>query len=476
MGGNTRSEDTLVFLGLSPKVIKLKSLYKILQEFADRKQSFDLSDRFNIILFQDSGPVYLDDFSFSFENIMNILKDYDKKIVRANVAGGIFVACTFIIDVYKKISDKAFRLIILTDKGSFNIPDHYLPVLTNLLDKVKDMPLYIDVLRIGIENYDEDLKYKQLAERCGGKVYFVKNPKILAEVLAKLAEKKTIGSGEAYFQKTSAGPITLDNQQFFENLADKPKIFVTSETCAVCFKKDDKTVVQCPNCESIAHMSCWAHWAKTSNIGMPYVFRCHNCFNLLRLDKEFVEIVQEGKAPPMEIPVKKDLVAYLHELEEKNAPQAVHAEDPLVLVIDDDEPDFEEAEPMDFSSQLESIPELEPIPQLTPEPNPQAEQPSIWSPPRPQIAPQPTPELEPIPQLEPIPRLEPEPVPQPQPRPQTRPQPAQPAPQPQVIQPNPLESRFRRRRSDETKIIICSNCSNIGTSKEKFCSKCGFPL
>ena len=475
MGGNTKSEDTLIFAALTPKVVKLKTMYKILQDFADNKQAFDLSDRFNVILFQESGPVYLDDFSFSFDNILKLLKDYDSKLVRANVAGGIFVAATFIIDVYKKISDKAFRLIILTDKGSFKIPDHYLPVLLNLLDKVKDMPLYIDVLRIGIEDYEEDLKYKQLTEKCGGKVYFIKTPKVLAEVLGKLARKKTEGSGEAYFQKTSASPITLDNQQFFENLADKPKIFLTSETCAVCFKKDDKTVVQCPNCESIAHMSCWAHWAKTSNIGIPYVFRCHNCFNLLRLDKGFVEIVQTGKAPPMEIPEKKDLVAYLHELEAKNTPQAVHAEDPLVLVIEDEEEEeFGGGDEMDFSN-LEPIPSLDPIPQPTPESRPQAVQPSIWSPPRPEMTSIPIPELEPIPHLEEIPQPEPEPVPRPTPQPQPRPQ-QKPQPQPTPVQPTALESRFRRRRSDEARIVICSNCSNIGTTKDKFCAKCGAPL
>jgi len=134
------------------------------------------------------------------------------------------------------------------------------------------------------------------------------------------------------------------------------------------------------------------------------------------------------------LPKKVDLVSYLHELEAKNAPQAVYAEDPLSIMEEEGtEDEFEEAPPMDFSSQLE------PIPQQQPQRIRELERP-----------PQSQPRSQPI-----------------------RPQPAI-QPQPQAVR--PLESRFRQRRSDETKILICSNCSNIGTSKDKFCSKCGFTM
>ena len=100
-----------------------------------------------IILFNESGPLYLDDFTFDMDMLLELLKDNEKNLVRANIAGGIFVAATFIIDVYKKISDKAFRLILFTDRGSLNIPDQYVQVLTELLDKIKDMPFFLDIVR-----------------------------------------------------------------------------------------------------------------------------------------------------------------------------------------------------------------------------------------------------------------------------------------------------------------------------------------
>ncbi|MHA1274981.1 MAG: hypothetical protein ACTSQP_01800 [Promethearchaeota archaeon] len=332
---NTRSEDTILFIGLTPKIFKFKLLYKMLPAFAEKKQSIDFSDRFNLILFQDSGPVYLEDFTFEFKNLIKLLKEYESKIVRANIAGGIFVAATFVIDVYKKISDKVFRLIIFTDKGSLKIPNTYIPVLNDLLDKVKDIPLFIDILRIGTNDYEEDLKLKQIANKCGGDIHEIKTAAQLQDTLLRLAEKKIIRQ-ESFIGTKSASIITPDNEKFFINLADDPKILITSETCSICFKKDDKTVVQCPNCDTIAHMSCWAHWAKTTSIGIPYVFRCHNCFNLVKLNPEFVEIVQTGKAPIIEAEPKRiDLTAYLRMLEEKRKPQIIQENDPLEIPADE---------------------------------------------------------------------------------------------------------------------------------------------
>ena len=125
----TRSEDCLIFNGLTPKITKISRAYEAIATFMRKKQAIDMSDRFNFISFQENGPSYLDHFTFEPELILNTLKSLERNFVRANIAGGIFVAITFIIDVFKKISEKVFRLIILADDGSHKIPFHYLPVL-----------------------------------------------------------------------------------------------------------------------------------------------------------------------------------------------------------------------------------------------------------------------------------------------------------------------------------------------------------
>ena len=140
MVGKTRSEDTLIFNALTPDITNMETVYQAIEEFCNIKKKADPSERFNIILFQEDGPNYLEDFTLNPENILIALKSLEPILVKANVAGGIFVALTFIIQVFKKISEKCFRLIILTDSGSLKIPKSYIPALQDLIDSVHTFP------------------------------------------------------------------------------------------------------------------------------------------------------------------------------------------------------------------------------------------------------------------------------------------------------------------------------------------------
>ncbi len=323
------SEDTMLFIGITPKISKMKSLDKILQVFAEKKQSIDPSQRFNIVLFLETGPIFLDDFTLNFDNILALLKENEKNNVPANIAGGIMLTGTFINDVYKKISEKAFRLIILMDKGSIPIPDYYYEILYELLDKLKDMPFYMDILWLGEEDEELFQKLENFAKRYGGHAYEIRNNKLLEDKLLDLAKTKYSDELE---EKTKKLEVSDTNITFYENLAKKPEILITSEQCTICFKKDDVTVVKCPNCGTIAHMTCWALWAQTTNIGIPYIFRCHKCFYLIKLNKEFVEIVQTGKVSAPKVEFKqRDYMKYLQKLESKHKLQIVRAKDPLTI-------------------------------------------------------------------------------------------------------------------------------------------------
>ena len=329
----TRSEDVLIFNGLTPKITKMSRAYDAIADFMRKKQSIDVSDRFNFISFQESGPSYLDHFTFEPELILNTLKSFERKNVRANLAGGIFVAITFIIDVFKKISEKVFRLIILADDGSHKIPFHYLPVLEDLIEKVKDMPFFIDVIRVNAEDIQEGHKLAGLVKKTNGKFFDLGGIKELGAVLSSLSEKKYIRV-PAHYEKKKHAIIPEENKPFYANLGDIPLSVEGIGTCAICFQRDDAGIVRCPSCETIAHKKCWAQWAKTSNIGIFYVFRCHNCFNLLKLDKQFVFDVHAGKEPTKE-EIKqikrRDMVNYLREQEAKEKPKVIQVSDPLAI-------------------------------------------------------------------------------------------------------------------------------------------------
>jgi len=331
---STKSEDCLIFYGFTPEITKIRQVFSSIADFMKNKQIADPSDRFNIIVFQRDGPNYLDHFTFDQEHILNTLKSMSGDITNANIAGGIFIAITFIIEVYKKISEKIFRLLILIDEGAYDIPSNYLPPIEELIKIVKDMPFFIDVVRIGPPNSEISPKLMKLTKLCNGEIYEIASIRELDPILMTLSEKKYVS--ESSFIKQRIRMILPDNQPFYINLADEPESVDGTVTCSICFKTDNENIVMCPSCETVAHKVCWAQWAETSNIGIPFVFRCHNCFNILKLEKNFVQDVKAGKIPTiaeLSKVKKKNIIEYMHELEAKSHPKVVHANDPMAAVI-----------------------------------------------------------------------------------------------------------------------------------------------
>jgi rubrerythrin len=331
---STKSEDCLIFYALTPEITKLRQVDNIIGEFMNNKQSIDPSDRFNLIWFQEDGPNYLDHFIFDPDYILKTLKSLGKNITKANIAGGVFIAITFIIEVFKKISEKFFRLLILVDDGAYEIPDEYLPALEELIKKVKDMPFFIDIILMGSPYSDQAQKLLKLANLSNGELDGIKNVKDLSPILTELSEKKQIS--EPTFVKQKIRMILPDNQAFYINMADEPVELDNIATCSICFHKDDEGIVKCPSCDTPAHKVCWAQWADTSNIGIPHVFRCHNCFNILKLDKDYIVGVRSGKIPTIAELTKmkkRNIIEYLQEIESKSEPKIVHTEDPMAVEI-----------------------------------------------------------------------------------------------------------------------------------------------
>lgn len=341
---STRSEDTLIFYALTPgnyQPEEMGIIYESLKAFCDKKKEIDHSDRFNIIFFQDDGPNYLEDFTLNPENILIALQSLEPMIVKANMSGGLMVSATFIIDVYKKIPNKCFRIIILTDNDTLEIPDIYVPVVGNIIEKIKDLPLIIDILRIKVNNYEDDIKLSELINKTRGHLHDVQDLNELSLVLNDLAEKKII-STFSLSEDSYSDEIPIENFAFYNNLAVDPKLVIDNQTCSICFKKDNKALVQCPNCETTSHKTCWALWAKNSNIGIFNIFRCHTCFQLLKLDDEFVYKVHTGQLESVEeIRVK---VMDLHEFEEtieaQEGPKIIAVEDPLAMFQEEDNDDI----------------------------------------------------------------------------------------------------------------------------------------
>jgi len=395
----TRSEDTIIFSALTPGITDIGKVHNLLEDFFRLKQSIDHNDRFNIIVFTKTGPKYLEDFTLNADYVLNALKTLEPEMARANLSGGIFIAATFTAEVFKKISGKVFRLIILSDAGSAKIQEEHVFFLEDLLNKVSNIPFIMDIIRINTaEEPREDLKLMRLSRRTGGNIHEIQEvysekrdvqeeelekkkdifsklsektkrvasflmgdlfePKEKAEselqdlpaVLEKLAKKKEIPLG--ILDDDDKMDIPELSTIFFESLAANPNIAKRheKEKCTICFTYARKNQVRlsCPYCNSMYHKICLAIWAKNSYISKatPYIFRCPNCFTLLRLKQEFIEKVNKAKTPIIKMLDLEDILLeeYLDSIESREGPNIISTEDAFSIIEEDLEDETEEEE------------------------------------------------------------------------------------------------------------------------------------
>ncbi len=329
----TLSEDVIIFNALSPAITNMDVVYQALQGFFELKKSLDPTDRYNFILFEKDGPTYLEDFTLDPEKVLNAFKSLESKIVMANVAGGIFTSLTLITEVFKEIPDKCFRLIILTDSGSIKIPTSYLLQLQELTDKVFTFPYFIDVIRFNIDDTEEDKKLMSLAKRCNGYIHEINSLGSLSAILEVLAIKREIPLNTMLFK--GKNDIPKFNHSFYEDIAENLIHTEEKAKCAICHEVNSEKMVQCPSCLSIIHEICEAQWSKKSHIGIIHVFRCHHCYYLLKLDRNFVMDVQSRKiSTEKKIKVKKvGFQAFLEKHELFLKPEVKHVQDPMGVVV-----------------------------------------------------------------------------------------------------------------------------------------------
>jgi len=404
----------MIFNALTPSISDMDLVHDALEEFIDKKKDIDYNDRFNVIVFHKDGPKYLEDFTLNEDHVMEALKQLEPDMTNANIAGGIFISATFVAEVYKKISGKVFRLIILTDEGTSRISDEHIFFIEDLLDKVRDIPFIMDIVRINIDDPREDLKLMKLARRTGGDIYeieelYIEPEEIEEEVEFEIEEPKRYGHGRLgrvkkdRISKTTKrlarylmGDSILKEQEeakekeaeeeandlpailnklskkkdvtygamdpddkieipeqslvFFESLADKPIEFKGEgkEKCTICFTSVSKNreMLQCPSCQSPVHKICEAIWAKTSNLGKPtpHLFRCHNCYNLLKLDYDLIIRVNAIQTPMIELFNIEDLLLeeYLESRETSQGPKIISSVD--AFASSEEEEDEEEGD------------------------------------------------------------------------------------------------------------------------------------
>jgi hypothetical protein len=296
------SEDTILFLAVDHNHTNMDAVVKAVENFFKTKSSCDPTDRFNLIFFTDKGPTYVEDFTFKCDFLINLLNEYHDKIENPVLESGLFLALTFILDIYKLVSGKYFRILVIKDASAPEITKDFL--VNDLMDKVRPMPVFLDVISLGMYDDPDQAKIQGMINASqGGTLTSATTFKEFEEVLGKEAcTKKEIKIG--LWDKKPDFKITSDaeHKPFFENLAanlESVEHFEPNMKCTVCFKPTSPiggtdALVRCPSCKTTFHDTCLISWANQSNIGIENVFRCPICFYLITLPQFLLDEVNSG--------------------------------------------------------------------------------------------------------------------------------------------------------------------------------------
>ncbi|MFX1280055.1 MAG: hypothetical protein ACFFA3_11600 [Promethearchaeota archaeon] len=284
------SEDCLIFYGFSPETKRFRKVFNQISNFVKNKIEIDPSGRFNFILYLESGPNYLDQFTLNSEHLLKTLKLLSNDIVKVNTAQGILFGLSLLIENFKKTSKRLFRLLVILDTSASNIPPNEFSLIEKLINDFRIFPFYIDIISLETQNNEELELLKKIANSCNGELYQIKNVDDLDPLLTTLVKKKF--DMEYLYSRYILNRHHGETQTVYQSIADRLDAFQGQAICSICSQKDNKGIMQCPSCGILAHKKCWALWAINLNRVMPHIFRCPNCFYLLKLDEDFVIDVQ----------------------------------------------------------------------------------------------------------------------------------------------------------------------------------------
>ncbi|MHA1681173.1 MAG: hypothetical protein ACTSUE_09200 [Promethearchaeota archaeon] len=295
------SEDTLVFLAVDREFTSMDAIIKAVEEFFKVKSSLGHTDRFNLVFFLEKGPVFLEDFTFQWNFLIEQLKKNKDNIAKPDLEGGLFIALTFILDIYKLVSGKYFRILVIKDSSLPPITKDFL--VNSLMEKVAPLPVFLDFIDLGMYHDEDEDKIKAMINTSkGGELLYVTTFKELEEAIQKQATtKKEIKVG--LWEDKPDYKIGYENKEFFENLAanlEPVDVVSDGDKCTVCFQDtspvcETDALVKCPACSSVFHDCCLVSWAEQSNVGIDHVFRCPICFYLITLPEFLVNDIINGR-------------------------------------------------------------------------------------------------------------------------------------------------------------------------------------
>ncbi|MGV9172829.1 MAG: hypothetical protein ACOC35_09710 [Promethearchaeia archaeon] len=294
-------EEVIFYLDILGKHIKKKRLIKSVKKFIAKKNNYNSSETsFGLVLFlEQDNPITIYD-SNEADEILEILKDSwkEREQNQSRFENGLFEILSYVFRQSKKEA-RVFRIIILSDSPSKRSEEYHRAVY-ELISKSKQFNTYIDVLRIGDQKfYEDDIKLKIITSETQGGIFYCQTEEQFENIFLSLIKNK-----QEYnkIQPEEEGNIKKEDKTFYEKMAaelitlepneDQICSLCQLEICPICNANSDE-IHKCYNCGAKFHGCCAARYSLNHNIGFTHIYRCPQCDTLLKMDEEFMEMIEE---------------------------------------------------------------------------------------------------------------------------------------------------------------------------------------
>ncbi|MFX1436525.1 MAG: hypothetical protein ACFFAA_04850 [Promethearchaeota archaeon] len=299
-------EDIYFYLDLTKDLLKKKEIIKAIKYYIEEKNKVNIKGHYSLLVFQEEGnPIFINDKKDSEIIAKSIDENWRTRPKKQSYfENGLFYIFSYIAETVRKKS-KFNRIIIITDTPS-DLSLDYQEALFNLVNKIKNFPTFIDIIRVSEMSerfFSDDVKLNVLTADTKGGIFYIKDKKDFNDVMKKLVKTKQFVS--TFIDKPERIKISKEDYAFYNHLAKSLKkaenvegllcYFCKEEVCPVCTDIYDIPKV-CEDCNFSFHNCCVTNYVINHNIGIPNIFRCPNkeCDVLLKIEEdEIIEVSGE---------------------------------------------------------------------------------------------------------------------------------------------------------------------------------------
>jgi hypothetical protein len=292
------AEDVIFYFDLSTKdiVVSKKAIVKQVNKYIkDREKDAPVSN-YGVVAFNqgEDNPRFQETMAKDETELETFFRDNLKFATKVHpIEQGLMLASTYLVETFRVSSDRVLRLVVISDGPTEGSTAALFGALMDLVDSIKYIPVFIDIIRIGDQRiYPDDIRLKTITDETCGLLRYASSEDAFRKVMHEIFSTRHC---------REPGPIPEDKRGFFEALCwPLVPAAQASGNCTVCGQDLTGTgeeAVECSRCAAGYHVACIEKHVSENIVMFPGITRCGLCQGLVRLPSRSET---EPKQPPAE--------------------------------------------------------------------------------------------------------------------------------------------------------------------------------